>query len=876
MAELTGLVQVLKDLIIQIQQQQTTPSANQLLQNHNLNFESYNEDAESFESYSQRLNNYFKLKGLIGNSNDVDEAKVLVLIHCLGAKHYKLLANLTAPDDPSSKSYDVLMKLLNDNLCPKANILTQQHKFFSRKQHIGENITTFVTSLKELARDAGFSANCGDSDCSKGLLELLIRAQFIRGLHDSSIRESILILREATLDEILTRACAIETSRTENKQNFNVPDNGYGSVFKIHSKRDQSSRSRSTSRNRNKPLFKKNIDLKALGLDKLCLHCGKNNHHSTKCLIINKLKCNSCNKPGHLSKVCITKLSKARENEHVQTTEDDEYSLNSVEEVLINYDDKLYVEILLNGVSQVFECDSGSRLSILNYDDYKKLNLQAPIRKTDITFRTFTGQCFKPVGVVELTATYQKVSNRVQLYIVKQGKGAIIGREWIRFLNININEIINSRINHTLNDVNTVEISVSDILEKYKDVFDEKVGEVPNYVTTLRLKENARPIYLKPRPVPHIFKAEVDLELDRLEKENIIEKADYTNWGTPLVIVPKSDGRIRLCADYKATVNNQLIDTSYPIPRIEDIFDKMKGGKYFCTLDVYKAYLHLKVDEESQKIQAISTHRGTYYVKRLFFGVKIAPNEFHKFIDQFLDGLTGTAAYFDDIIVQGSTKEECYMRLIKVLDKLRQNNIHVNRKKCQFFQRKIQYLGHTISQDGLHKSQDKINTIIHTERPTNVEEVRQFLGFVNYYSKFIPNRSEILYPLNQLLCKNKQFKWTKECENAFNNIKQIIVSDQVLTSYNPDYEIIVATDASPFGLSGVLSHKMPDGNERPVQFISRTLTKAEQQYSQLDKEATAVFWSCKQFFDYIYGKKFTLVVDNKPMMSILHPEKKVT
>ena len=302
---------------------------------------------------------------------------------------------------------------------------------------------------------------------------------------------------------------------------------------------------------------------------------------------------------------------------------------------------------------------------------------------------------------------------------------------------------------------------------------------------------------------------------------------------------------------------------------------KMQGGNFFCTLDIYKAYLHLPVDTDSQKIQTISTHRGSYLVKRLFFGIKTAPNEFHKFMDQFLHGLEGTAAYFNDIIIQGKSQDECYTRLIKVLDKLKAYNLHVNIKKCKFFEPKIEYLGHTISKDGLHKSQAKIEAIINTSPPSNIEETRQFLGFINYYSKFIPNRSEILHPLNQLLCKNKQFKWTQKCQEAFIKIKEQIASEQVLTQYNPDYPILLATDASPYGLSGVLSHKMPNGDERPIAFISRSLTKAERGYSQLDKEATAVYWACKQFFEFIYGRKITMIVDNKPMMEILNPNKKL-
>ena len=168
-------------------------------------------------------------------------------------------------------------------------------------------------------------------------------------------------------------------------------------------------------------------------------------------------------------------------------------------------------------------------------------------------------------------------------------------------------------------------------------------------------------------------------------------------------------------------------------------------------------YLHVPVDDESARIQTISTHRGTYLAKRLFFGIKTAPNEFHKVIDQIVHDLEGTTAYFDDIMVQGSSIEECKFRLIKVLERLRKYNLHLNREKCQFFKKRIQYLGHVISEKGLEKSEDKIKAIIEAPRPNSLEELQRFLGMVMYYTKFIPSASSILYPLNRLLRKDTNF-----------------------------------------------------------------------------------------------------------------------
>lgn len=203
---------------------------------------------------------------------------------------------------------------------------------------------------------------------------------------------------------------------------------------------------------------------------------------------------------------------------------------------------------------------------------------------------------------------------------------------------------------------------------------------------------------------------------------------------------------------------------------------------------------------------------------------------------------------------------------------MRNLNLHLNVQKCQFFQREIKYLGHVISAEGLKKSPEKIKAIVKAPRPTNVDELRSFLGMTAYYSKFIPHASTILQPLNQLLRKNFKFRWTARCEEAFKTVKEEIASDRVLVPFDPALPLTLATDASPVGISGILSHTI-NGIERPIAFLSRSLSPAEQSYSQLDKEATAVFWSFNKFYHFLFGRKFKLIVDNKPLQSIFNPNK---
>ncbi|XP_054272899.1 uncharacterized protein K02A2.6-like [Macrosteles quadrilineatus] len=350
--------------------------------------------------------------------------------------------------------------------------------------------------------------------------------------------------------------------------------------------------------------------------------------------------------------------------------------------------------------------------------------------------------------------------------------------------------------------------------------------------------DDAKPIFVKPRQVPYSLRSEIEKELKRLEECGIITKVDHSDWGTPIVPVVKPNGQVRICADYKVTVNKLIKDENYPIPRVEDIYTQMNGGKLFCTLDISNAYLHMRMDEESAHMQTLSTHKGMYKVNRLMFGVKVAPSLWQQFMDKTLQGIPGVQCFFDDIIIQGKTEEELLTRLRTVLERMRSKNLRLNRDKCKFFQTSIQYLGHTIDAQGLHKTKEKISAIMNSKQPENVNELRKFLGLANYYNKFIKSLATILYPLNELLRNGKKYIWTTKCEESFQKVKSEITSDNVLVHYDPDLPLVLATDASPVGLGAILSHRYSDGTERPISFASRTLTKCEQKYSQIDKEAT--------------------------------------
>lgn len=306
-------------------------------------------------------------------------------------------------------------------------------------------------------------------------------------------------------------------------------------------------------------------------------------------------------------------------------------------------------------------------------------------------------------------------------------------------------------------------------MNKYSDIFEEKIGCVSKFKVILKLRRNAMPVFHRARNIPRALINQVEKELDSLETAGIITKSETSDWGSPLVVIPKIDGGVRLCVDYKTRVNERLTDAHYPIWKIDDILNSLRNSRCFCRLDIFKAYLHIPVDEQSSIIQTRShTHRGTYRMNRISFGIKTVPSEFNQIIDQILREVPKTESYFDDIIEHGTTEEECTTNLIKCLNQLRKFYLHLNRRKCSLFQERIEILGHIIKFNKIFKSPEKITAIRMMPRPKLNDDVRRFLRMVTYYAQFIPNNSTIIAPLRQLLKKNAKFKWTAQCETTFN------------------------------------------------------------------------------------------------------------
>ena len=405
-------------------------------------------------------------------------------------------------------------------------------------------------------------------------------------------------------------------------------------------------------------------------------------------------------------------------------------------------------------------------------------------------------------------------------------------------------------------------------------MFEPGIGEVVGYEAQLQLKEDFKPVFRKARTVPYALKERIEETIDKMVTDKILTPVDHSQFASPIVPVLKPDSTVRICGDYKSNLNINLETKQYPLPKVDECFHPMRGGKQFSKLDIRQAYNHLALREADKKLTTINTTKGLFIWNRLPYGVSSATAIFQQTMDSVLRGCKGTVCRVDDILVTGQTEEEHMDNLEEVIRRLEVANFRCNLKKSEFPKDEVKYLGYLISAKGIRPSEDKVETLMKADYPESLPALVSFLSACQYYGRFIKNLSTIVEPLNRL---RRGVPWTfgKEEKQAFDALKKALASSAVVITYDPKLAVKIDTDASKTGLGAVISHVFEDGTERPIEFVSRTLSQAERNYSQVEKEALSLVWGVTKFHRFVYARQFTLMTDHKPLVYILKENKAI-
>ena len=594
-----------------------------------------------------------------------------------------------------------------------------------------------------------------------------------------------------------------------------------------------------------------------------CASCG--GEHSRNTCRFRNVKCKRCNKLGHIARVCRSPAAVVVHNHMSESAvvtlknKQDEQFIPPVYHVLYlpQLDKRLRLMV-----------DTASPLTFINQKTWQDLQ-QPKLEPTSKVLGAFEGQPIKPIRYFETQVQRTDDPNWcavLKIYVSHRGIN-LIGRDGQVKLHITVDP------SQFVSAVEAPPRSLQEVIKIHDTLFKPQLGCCKAFKATLLLREDAQPKYCKVRKIPFALKPVVGAELDRLEKEQVLEKVTHSDWATPLVVVRKPGGKVRLCGDFKVTLNPALKTDVYPFPLPEELFQKLNGGHKFSKLDLAEAYLQIPLDEKSAQLTVINTHQGLYKFKRLPFGLSCAPAIFQKLIEQLVGDISGVACYLDDIVVTGKTKQEHLDNLQKTMDKLNASGLRLKLEKCQFFQDSVTYLGHILDEQGIRPHPDKVKAITAMPEPKNQGELRSFLGMVQYYDRFIPGLATDCAVLNDLLQKKSKWQWTTTHAKAVNAVKTALTSADILTHYDPSLPLSLACDASPVGVGAVIFHTFPGGKEKPVAYASRKLTSAEQNYAQIQKEALGIVFGVQKFKQYLMGRKFQLLTDHKPLITIFHPNK---
>jgi len=585
-----------------------------------------------------------------------------------------------------------------------------------------------------------------------------------------------------------------------------------------------------------------------------CPRCGYTpTHQRSKCPANNKT-CSQCGKVGHFAKKCRSRANLSDKPVAEIADEVDDLFLGVIE-----VDEASARPWTAQVTTTLSENDGGTKNITYKLDSGAAVTVCSP---SELPSNVDLAECTKRLvgpggaeipclGIVEASLTYGQKHIKENIYAVSNQKVNLLSKRACEALGL---------LTCSVNETN---------VNEYESVF-EGLGQVKNVFYDIKLVDDFQPYAINvPRPVPIPLLSKTKAELERMVDLGVIEKVTKpTDWCSPMVVIPKSNGGVRICSDV-TRLNKYVKREVFPMATVDDSIAQV-SGRVFSKLDANSGFWQIPLGRESQELTTFLTPFGRFMYKKLPFGLCSSPEIFYREMLRILEGTEGVVIHMDDVLVFGDNDEQHDTRLKLVLQKIKDSGMTLNRKKCEFGKTKVNFLGHTLDEHGIHASEERIQSILGFHTPTCVKDIQSFLGLVNQSARFSPNIATLSKPLRDLLQKNAPWIWDSQQQNSFEKLKLEFSKPPVLVSYDVNKETIISTDASNQGLGAIMTQVQDDGTARLIAAASRSLTSAEEGYAVIEKEALGVTWALEKFSKYLLGlNSFVVQTDHKPLVPLL-------
>lgn len=596
-----------------------------------------------------------------------------------------------------------------------------------------------------------------------------------------------------------------------------------------------------------------------------CKYCGKDHiKGADHCLAYGKF-CSKCNQKNHYAAVCkngrqpathYSKHMKPRNRQIHQIEESKEdsddnffmYSLDSGKE------DDWTVQLLVNDAKPInFKIDTGAQCNVMSLKACQDANIKMKqLTRSNSKLVSYSGNAAKACGKVQTSVRHKDQYFLMEIQIVDDNVQPILGLKSSLDMNL-VNRV------YTVNRNQSTE-SVEGLLNEYDHLF-HGIGCLPGKYD-IKVDHRVKPVVAPPRRIPHTLKDKVREELQRMESMKIISKVETpTRWVSPIVVVKKPSGKVRICLDPRE-LNKAILREHYPLKTVEEVAASLKQAKHFTTMDAASGFYQIQLTEESSWLTTFNTPFGRYKFERLPFGISSAPEVFQRAMSQVFENQL-CEVIVDDILIWADSEQEHLEKLWQILKRANDVGLRFNKDKCKVNKKEVEYVGHIFSAEGVKPSDDKIKAILTIPTPENKKELQRFMGMINYLGKFIPNLSARNQPLRQLLENEVNWHWDEAQERAFNDLKEAITSTPTLKYFDVSDDITLSVDASSFGLGACIMQR-----EQPVAYASRALNTAERNYAQIETEMLGIVYGLQKFNEYVYGKTVLVETDHKPLESL--------